>query len=83
MQLSLFTMPGEQIDLFSHATNMAEVDHAMQKLAQSIKSSPALSKMYAEWRQYAPAEIAYSTDSVEIKIEKIIKSIDDRDWDML
>lgn len=83
MQLSLFTLPGQQIDLFDHVNNMIEVDTAMIKLAKEIlPTNPNLSKIYLNWEQYAPAEIAYYNGNVDEKIQMIIKAIDDRDWDI-
>ena len=82
MQLSLFTMAGQQIELFDHVANMAEVDAIMAKMAAEVfPSDPNLAKIYLDWQEYCPAEIAFSNMRIDLKIEAIIEAIQERDWD--
>lgn len=83
MQLSLFTLPGEQIDLFDHVNNMMQVNNAMLLLAKEIlPTNQNLSKIYLNWQEYAPARIAYCNANIETKVQMIVKAIDDREWDI-
>lgn len=82
-QLSLFVMPGDQLNMFDHNNNITAIDAVMQNLATQVsQASPVLGEIYSKWEQYAPADLVYSSDKIEVKIEKIIKAIADRDWDM-
>ena len=83
MQLSLFTLPGEQIELFDHVAKMTEVDAIMAKMAAEIlPSDPNLAKIYLNCQYCCPAEITFSNMRIDLKIEAIIQAIDNRDWDI-